>query len=57
MFPLERVRILEDAYPLNDQGMELRFGYAGLPSEVPGVSNEAKPEDSGDVMGENGDLR
>jgi hypothetical protein len=57
MFPLERLRNLDIAYALHDQGMELRFGYAGLPSEVPGVSNEAKPEDSGDVMGENGDLR
>ena len=52
MFPLERLRNLDIAYALHDQGMELRFGYEGLPSEVPGVSNEAKPEDSGDVMGE-----
>jgi len=53
MFPLERVRMLDIAYPLNDQGMDIRFGYEGLPPEFPGLSNEAA-ENSGDVMGENG---
>ena len=55
MFPLETVRILDIAYHFNDLGMEIRFGYEGLPPEFPGLSNEAA-EDSGEVMGENGRL-
>ena len=54
MFPLERVRILGNAYPVNDLEMDIRFGYEGPPPEFPGLSNEADVANSGDIMGENG---
>ena len=56
MFPLETNRSVATSCPFNGTANAVRLGNEGPPSEFLGLSNEAGPEDSSEVMGENGVL-